>query len=128
MTPGQLKLLEDMKDAKDFYANHKEEVKIHEGEGHNQESPNQKSNSKIKKKKTSKEKKKEEEEQEAEYKKELEQQLIELWESSKDRDPYKDFNMDKCDGKIQIDEENREKGPSEASTIPVKYRYFIKKR
>jgi hypothetical protein len=40
MTPGQLKLLEDMKDAKDFYANHREEVKILEGEGHNQESPN----------------------------------------------------------------------------------------
>ena len=61
-----------MADAKDFYANHKEEVKIHQGEGHNQESPNLKSNSKIKKKKTSKEKRQEEEEQEAEYKKELE--------------------------------------------------------
>jgi hypothetical protein len=36
--------------------------------------------------------------------------------------------LEKCDGKIQIDEENREKGPSEASTIPVKYRYFIKNR
>lgn len=36
--------------------------------------------------------------------------------------------MEKCDGKIQVDEENQERGPSGSPTVPVKYRYFIKKR
>ena len=127
MTPGQLKLLEDMKDAKDFYANIKD--KDEETKEKLQNDEKQQSSSKLKKKKTSKEKREELEEEEAEYKKELEEQFVQLWEKAKELDPYKDINIEKCDGKIQIDEENREKaGPSDSDMVPVKYRYFIKRR
>ena len=43
-----------------------------------------------------------------------------------DFDPYADLDVTKGDGKIQVDEEDDEKGPGELH--PVKYRYFIMKR
>jgi hypothetical protein len=49
---------------------------------------------------------------------------MKLWE--KDFDPYARVELNKGDGKIQVEEEDDEKGPGE--TRPVKYRYFIKKR
>jgi hypothetical protein len=39
-------------------------------------------------------------------KEELEKEFLELWANLGDFDPYQGLNIDKCDGKIQVQEED----------------------
>ena len=94
-----------MRDAKDFYAHN---LKKDDGPKEEEKSPSKVKKelgtpAKHKKKKTSQEKRQDKEEQDKkdrQRKLDIEEDFKSLWENTKNFDPYKDINLEKCDGKI----------------------------
>jgi len=124
LSPDRQKLLEELKDARTLEnAIDEDEDAKEEGKGDGEENP-RKRRREPRPKKTVEEIKAEREKEYEEEKIRRKDQFEKL--ATKDYDPYAGLDLTKGDGKIQVEEEDDEKGPGEMHD--VKYRFFIMKR